>query len=181
MDPFIGQIVMFGGNFAPRDWAYCDGQLLAIAQHQALFSIIGTTYGGDGRSSFALPDLRGRVAIHPGTGPGLSTYVLGQRAGVESVILNVNQIPAHNHIAAGTIKCNFNPTTPATSKSPVDGTFAMAESNTYNTAAGDKLMADNGVNVTVNNTGGNQAHTNIQPFECVHYIIALQGTFPSRN
>jgi microcystin-dependent protein len=97
MEPFIGQIMMFGGSFAPRGWAFCEGQLLPISQNAALFSILGTTYGGDGRSTFALPDLRGRVAIHPGSGPGLSNYRLGEKGGVESVALNVNQIPAHSH------------------------------------------------------------------------------------
>ena len=181
MDPFIAEIVMFGGNFAPRGWAYCNGQLLSIASNQALFSLLGTTYGGDGRTTFALPDLRGRIAMHPGTGPGLSTYRLGQRGGVESVILNATQIPSHTHVSTGTIKCNFNPGTPATATSPVNGMFAMAESKLYNTAAGDKSMASEGVAVTVGNTGGSLAHTNIQPFECVNYIIALVGTFPSRN
>ena len=97
MEPFIGQIVQFGGNFAPRGWALCDGQLLAISQNAALFSILGTTYGGDGRTTFGLPELRGRLALHPGNGPGLSNYQLGQRSGQEDVSLNVNQIPAHSH------------------------------------------------------------------------------------
>ena len=97
MEPFIGQIMMFGGNFAPRNWAFCDGQILAINSHTALFSILGTTYGGDGRTSFALPDLRGRAPIGEGQGPGLSNYHLGFMGGVENVTLNVNQIPPHAH------------------------------------------------------------------------------------
>ena len=96
-EPFLGQIKMFGGNFAPRGWALCDGQLLPISQNQSLFAILGTTYGGDGRTSFALPDLRGRVSLHPGQGPGLSPYSLGNKSGVEIVTLAVNEIPAHNH------------------------------------------------------------------------------------
>src|SRR4030095_16919913 len=97
MDAFIGMIVMFGGNFAPRGWATCDGQLLSIAQNTALFSILGTTYGGNGQTTFRLPDLRGRVPIPPGTGPGLSSYVLGQMSGTENVTLNITQIPSHAH------------------------------------------------------------------------------------
>ena len=95
--PFIGQIIMFGGNFAPRGWALCDGQLLPISQNSALFSILGTTYGGDGRTSFGLPELRGRVAMHPGNGPGLSSRRLGERSGVETVTLGATQVPAHGH------------------------------------------------------------------------------------
>jgi len=95
--PFIGMIVMFGGNFAPRSWAFCSGQILPIAQNTALFSILGTTYGGNGQTTFALPDLRSRVPIHPGQGPGLSPYSLGQQGGVETVTLTTNQMPAHNH------------------------------------------------------------------------------------
>ncbi len=181
MDPFIGQIMMFGSNFAPRGWALCDGQLLPIASNTALFSILGTTYGGDGRTTFALPDLRGRVSIHPGNGPGLSSYRLGERGGVEDVTLNITQIPSHNHIATGQIKCNFSPATPATATSPVNGTFANAASEIYNSAAGTQHMAQNGVDVAVGHTGNNQDHTNIQPFQCVNYIIALQGTYPSRS
>jgi len=181
MNPFLAQIVMFAGNFAPRGWALCDGQLLPINSNQALFSLLGTTYGGDGRTTFALPDLRGRAPIHPGNGPGLSSYRLGQKGGAEYVILNQTQIPTHTHSASGQIACNFNPTTPATSTSPVNGVFANAESKVYNTASPNQHMAANGVSVTVGNTGGNLSHTNIQPYNCVNYIIALEGVFPSRS
>ena len=181
MDPFIGQIMMFGSNFAPRGWALCDGQLLPISSNTALFSILGTIYGGDGRTTFALPDLRGRVSVHPGNGPGLSSYRLGEKGGVEDVTLNITQIPSHSHAAAGQITCNFSPVTPATSTSPVNGTFANAQAEIYNTAAGTQHMAANGVDVTLGNTGNNQEHTNTQPFQCVNYIIALQGIFPSRS
>jgi len=137
-DPFIGEISIFAGNFAPRGWAQCDGQLLPINQYQSLYSILGTAYGGDGRTTFALPDLRGRVPIHPGSGPGLSTCTRGQRGGVNDVTLGVNQIPSHNH------------TLP--------------------------WMSD----LTLN-TGGGQAHTNMQPFLGVNHIIGLQGLYPSRS
>ena len=99
-EPFIAEIIMFGGNFAPRGWAFCDGQLLSISSNTALFSILGTTFGGDGRTTFALPDMRGRVSVHPGTGPGLSNRRLGERGGTETVGLNASQIPSHNHTFA---------------------------------------------------------------------------------
>ena len=107
-DPFIGQIVMFAGNFAPRGWALCDGQLLPIAQNQALFSILGATYGGDGGTSFALPDLRGRVPLHAGQGPGLNDYNLGQQGGVEQVTLNTSNLPAHSYTATTTTRAQSN-------------------------------------------------------------------------
>ena len=172
---------MFGGNFAPRGWALCDGQLLSINANQALFSLLGTTYGGDGRTTFGLPDLRGRVSMHPGNGPGLSSRRLGQKGGQEYVVLNQTQIPSHSHTASGKIRCNFSPVTPANSTSPVNGTFANAQSEIYNTVAGTQHMAANGVDVTVGYTGGSQDHINIQPFTCINYIIALQGVFPSRS
>ncbi len=181
MDPFIGQIMMFGSNFAPRGWALCDGQLIAISSNTALFSILGTIYGGDGRTTFGLPDLRGRVSVHPGNGPGLSSYRLGERGGVEDVTLNITQIPSHNHTGTGKIACNFNPGTPATTTNPVNGTFSLADSNIYNTSTPNQYMAENRVEVTIGNTGNSQNHTNTQPFQCVNYIIALVGVYPSRS
>lgn len=199
MEPFIGQIIMFGGNFAPRSWAFCNGQLLSIAQNTALFSILGTTYGGDGRTTFALPDMRGRVSIHSGgsTGPGLSPYQLGQRGGTQTVNLSVLQMPSHNHLAAmsGSETITF-----ALGANSGDGTEATPEGNymanvpaigknlvtPYSTTA-NTTMASQTVaatvsgGVTVGLTGGSQAHTNIQPYLAINYIIALQGTFPSRN
>jgi microcystin-dependent protein len=188
MEPFIGQIIMFGGNFDPRAWAFCNGQLLAISQNTALFSILGTTYGGDGRTTFALPDLRGRVAIHPGTGPGLTPRKLGQRAGLEVNTLNVNQLPSHAHSATGEIKAsNADGTTsiPCSTNHPAKAKVSISRSevfdaNIYSDAANTTMAAD-GVAVTVGNTGGNQYINNMQPFLGVNYIIALQGTFPSRN
>ena len=172
-DPFIGQIVMFGGNFAPRSWAFCDGQLLAISQNQALFSILGTTYGGDGRTTFALPDLRGRVAMHAGSGPGLTPRSLGERGGTENVALTVNQIPAHNHAA--------NCVAPTGNSNDAVGNLwaddAGVSSGTYSSAPATSTMNAG----AIGNSGGGQAHTNVQPYLCVNYIIALFGTFPSRN
>lgn len=172
MDPFIAEIVMFGGNFAPRGWAFCDGQLLPINQYSALFSILGTTYGGDGRTTFALPDLRGRVAMHPGNGPGLTPRDLGERGGQETVTLTVNQIPAHNHYinAISSIGDNRSPSGRLLADSGAfDTEFSAATPNTTMKST------------MVQNTGGGQPHTNMQPFLCVNYIIALQGTFPSRS
>ncbi len=167
-DPFIGQITMFAGNFAPRQWAFCDGQLLAISQNTALFSILGTTYGGDGRTTFGLPDLRGRVAMHPGNGPGLSSKSLGQTGGSEANTLTVNQLPSHSH--------PLNAKEEANSDNPSGGFIAGSGSNTFGTTS-DVPMAGN----AVGSAGGNQAVNNMQPFACVNYIICLQGVFPSRN
>lgn len=161
---------MFAGNFAPRGWALCDGQILPISQNTALFSILGTTYGGDGRTTFALPDLRGRVPVHPGTGAGLTSYRLGQRGGVESVTLSPPQIPSHNHAMRGNSgqpdESNPENGFPANSA----GTGEDLYHSSSNTSMG----------VTAN-AGGGQPHTNVQPFLCVNYIIALQGIFPSRS
>ena len=181
MEPFIGQIQAFGFDFAPRGWAKCDGQLLPIAQNQALFSLIGTRYGGDGRSTFGLPDLRGRVALHQGQGPGLTGRTLGQHGGTETNTLTVDEMPSHNHMATGTVKCNFNPTTPATNSSPVGGNFANAESKVYNTSPGDKLMAAENVNVVVGNNGGSRPVNNMEPYLVVNWCISLDGLFPPRS
>ena len=174
-EPYIGQIIMFAGNFAIRSWAFCDGQLLPIAQNTALFSILGTTYGGDGRTTFGLPDLRGRVAIHEGRGPGLSNYQLGQKGGQERVTLQTTEIPAHNH--TGTLRCVDDDGSLA---GPKDNNLANASSGTpYSSGAADANMKTG--SVTTDNTGGNQSHYNIQPFQVVNYEIALQGLFPPRN
>ena len=175
-DPMIGEIRMFAGNFAPRGWALCDGQLLPIAQNSALFSILGTTYGGDGRTNFALPDLRGRAPIHAGTGSGLSPKRLGQKGGEENVTLTISQIPSHNHLA--TVALNADSTV-ATSDKPENMFPARNAASTpqYGDTANTTLGLSS---VSVGNTGGNRSHNNMQPFLTIHYIIALQGTFPSR-
>ena len=171
---------MFGGNFAPRNWALCDGQLLAISQNQALFSILGTTYGGDGRTTFGLPRMRGRVAMHAGSGPGLTPRSLGQTGGVEQVTLNSTQIPSHTHVlTGGGVSVNVN--TGLGSESTPTGIIA-SNAGAFTEDPGTAQLG--GVNYTqpvAQNTGGNLSHTNIQPFLCVNYIIALFGTFPSRN
>ena len=185
MEGFIGEIRLFGGNFAPRTWAFCEGQLLPIAQNQALFSIIGTIYGGDGRTTFALPDLRGRVALHPGHGAGLSNYQLGQRGGVESVTLNTTQIPAHDHTATPQLQF-AQPASTTPSTSPMPGPQVrpgVSQMPAYSNAPADTALAGGAVSgsVQVGNTGGNQSHENRQPYLALNYIICLQGVFPSRN
>ncbi len=173
MEPFIGEIKLFAGNFAPRGWAFCDGQLMPIAQWQALFSILGTQFGGDGRTTFALPDLRGRVAVHPGTGPGLHSYRAGDKGGAEQVGLTVNQIPAHSH----SLNANTN-----TGDHPDPAGAALAD-----TKGRDRDYLKSGdVNTSmsaqsIGSSGGGQPHENRQPYLAVHYIIALQGVFPSRS
>ncbi|MCP3919602.1 MAG: phage tail protein [bacterium] len=170
MEPFIGQIIQFAGNFAPRKWALCDGSLLSISQYQALFSILGTTYGGDGRTTFALPDLRGRFAMHPGSGPGLTTRHLGEKSGSESETLTVNQLPAHNH--------HVNCTDQRGSTNFPSGNFMAADpDNPFFHGTPDKLM-----NVdTLTTVGGGHAHNNMPPFQAINYLIALEGTYPARN
>ena len=171
-DSIIGEIRMFAGNFAPTGWAFCQGQLLPIAQNQALFSLLGTTYGGDGRTTFALPDLRGRVPVGFGQGLGLSNRVIGEQFGSELVTLNINQMPSHNHtVNAVTSEGNQNlPTNslPANTKT-LDKEYSDANANTTMKAT------------MVNPTGGNQPFGVTQPSLGVNFIIALQGIYPSRN
>jgi microcystin-dependent protein len=172
-DGFIGEIRMFGGNFAIRDWAICDGQLLAISSNSALFSILGTTYGGDGRTTFALPDLRGRAPMHAGNGPGLTSRNIGQRGGVETEILSQAAMPAHNHtLSASTLPASSTQPTTQSRFSRSVGGFA------YDDTAVANVPLDGG---TVGNAGLNQQHNNVQPFLAINYIICLQGIFPSRS
>lgn len=170
--PLIGEVKMFGGNFAPRGWAFCEGQLLAISSNSALFSILGTTYGGDGRTTFGLPDLRGRAAIQQGSGPGLPNYSLGQRGGAETHTLIPGELPPHSHI----VQINANSSS-GSENSPA-GNFIAAHNGAFSedATAGAKLEG-----LVTNNTGGNLSHSNIQPFLAVSYIIALVGVYPSRT
>jgi len=174
---FIGEIKMFAGNFAPRNWALCDGQILQISQYSALFSLLGTTYGGDGRTTFALPDLRGRVPIHRGTGPGLSTKYWGERGGQERVTLSHAQMPAHTHTAKA-----YADTSAGSSDKPKD--MLPARNAAATPQYGNNFAALSNMNsaaVTVGSAGGSQAHENMQPYLTIHYIICLQGIYPSRN
>ena len=173
MEPFIGQITMFGGTFAPRSWAFCDGQLLAIAQNSALFSLLGTTYGGDGRTTFGLPDLRSRFPLHIGSGnpPGLTTYSLGQKGGAASHTLTVAQIPAHDHVVAPKCKAEDADTDDPDGKFP-----AVANDNVYAGTA-DSTMAP----TTSSRVGGGQGFGIQNPFQGINFLIAISGVFPSRN
>lgn len=178
LEPLIGEIILFSGNFAPRGWFFCQGQLLSISQFQALFSILGTTYGGNGSTTFALPDLRGRAPIGTGHGPGLSYRNLGQQGGAEDVWLNVNQIPSHNHLATGTTRASSGP---GTSTDPSGRIWArLAREQAYGDVANTTMMGSS-VDVTVSNSGGSQSHTNMQPWLALHYIIAYVGIYPSRD
>ena len=171
MEPFLGFISMFGFGFAPRGWATCDGQLLSIAQNTALFSLLGTTYGGNGQTTFALPDLQGRVAVHTGQGPGLSPRDLGEVGGVENVTLTTQQIPAHTH--------GFRVNSAAATDTAVSNNFPAVAGgsvgNAYGTSQNGSMPAD-----TLQPVGGGQPHNNLQPYLTMNYIIALEGIFPSR-
>jgi microcystin-dependent protein len=166
--PYIGEIRMFGGNFAPAGWALCDGQLLSISENDALFNLIGTTYGGDGESTFALPDLRGRVPVHEGSG-----YVPGQTAGVEEVTLTVGQIPPHNHGLMGS--ANNATTTSPTGNVP--GTSAEVTVFPYGKDNPPTTLATQ----SVSSAGGSQPHDNFQPYICVNFIISLFGVYPTQS
>ena len=170
-EPFIAEIRIFAGNFAPRGWAFCSGQLLPIAQNTALFSLIGTTYGGDGRTTTALPNMDGRAPMHPGRGPGLTDRRLGQSGGVEMVTLSEAQMPNHTHaMGAAPVPANQDDADGATILSRTVGADIFAAQ------ANMQAMA----NETLPPAGGSQAHTNMQPYIAMNYIIALIGLYPSR-
>lgn len=172
-EPFIGQIIQAGFNFAPRGYAACDGQLLSIAQNTALFSLLGTQFGGDGRVTFGLPDLRGRVAIHQGQGPGLSNHVIGEASGQEAVTLISSEMPQHNHpVAASNASGALG--TP-------NGNFLAASSSnqtaTYRPTSDGSTLNPQSIGLS----GGNQPHNNMQPYLTFYFCIALQGVFPPRT
>jgi len=162
---------MFAGNFAPRGWAFCDGQLLAVSSNDALFSLLGTIYGGDGRTTFGLPDLRGRIPIHAGTGPGLSQRKLGAKSGAEKETLTSAQLPAHTHAWRGHSGA-------AQGQTPVGASVAAPAGNLYDTQSDN--LGDMRASM-VGAAGGSQAHANLMPALCVHFIIALFGVYPSRS
>ena len=170
-EPFLGMIATFGFGFAPRGWAQCNGQILPIAQNTALFSLLGTTYGGNGQTTFALPDLRGRVPIHQGQGPGLSNYDLGQVSGVENSTLTSNQMPQHTHVA--TLHASTQPAgdTLPTGNYLADGGAYLSTTNT----------AMNAGAVTNGLAGGSQPFSLLQPYLVINFCICLEGIFPSRN
>jgi microcystin-dependent protein len=171
-EPFVGEIRMFAGNFAPRGWAFCDGQLLAVSQNDALFSLFGTIYGGDGRTTFGLPDLRGRIPIHAGHGPGLSERRLGAKMGEEKVTLTVNQLPSHNH----------EPMQASTNAGTGNAPFGQLPANSPSVDLWiEDSQSENLASAAISHVGGSQAHSNLMPFLCVHFIVALFGIYPSRH
>lgn len=161
--PYVGEIRMFGGNFAPAGWMFCEGQLLPISENETLFQLIGTTYGGDGQSTFALPDLRGRIPIHQGNG-----FILAETGGAEEITLTVNQMPAHSHalLASNNIPASSN---------PANNVTGQAAAKIYRVGS----PAVNLNPASVSSVGGSQPHTNFQPYLCVNFIISLFGIFPS--
>lgn len=184
MEPFIAQILMFAGNFAPRGWAFCNGDLLSIDSNQALFSILGTTYGGDGRTTFGLPELRGRVPVHSGgggggsAGPGLTVRPLGQKSGSETHSLTTSELPSHNHSISLHAEKGLPTTSDPDGNMISQHTAAGSGFKPYN-ADEDKAMATQAIRQV--DVGNNTAHNIMQPFLVINFIIALQGTYPSRN
>ncbi len=169
-EPFLGEIRMFGGDYAPVGWALCDGRLLSISEYDTLFSLIGTTYGGDGQTTFALPDLRGRIPLHQGKNPSTgTTYLIGEKNGVESVTLTVPQLPAHTHTVHASSQ-------PGTQNSPANAVWAK-NAQLYSTSAPDGLMNAS----SLSSVGGNQPHSNLMPFTVINFIIALDGIYPQQN
>ncbi|QJE98144.1 phage tail protein [Luteolibacter luteus] len=194
-EPFIGEIKMFAGNFAPRGYMMCNGQILSIAQNTALFSILGTTYGGNGQTTFALPNLQSRVPIHAGQGPGLSLYVLGEMAGTETVTMTQAQMPAHTHVAVVTpgggnntisLPCSTNPGDSDSPAGRIPAISSAGEEQYTDATSANAQTAPVTVNVstpTVTNgiSGSNLPVPILQPFLAINYIIAINGIFPSRN
>lgn len=171
-EPFVGEVRMFAGSFAPRGWAFCDGQLLAVSQNDALFSLFGTIYGGDGQTTFGLPDLRGRVPIHAGSGPGLTPRSLGSNSGSENETVAANTLPSHSHEfrASTNIADESDPSGNVLAQPPAVSTYFPTVPNTADLAAS-----------SLASVGGNQSHTNLMPFLCVNFIVALVGIYPSRQ
>ncbi|MEM7497424.1 MAG: tail fiber protein [Pseudomonadota bacterium] len=173
-EPFVGEIRMFAGNFAPRGWAFCDGQLLAVSQNDALFSLLGTIYGGDGRTTFGLPDMRGRLPLHAGTGAGLTQRRLGQKGGAERVGITVNTLPPHRHRTAVSAELG-------NTASVAGNTLArVTAGNPYITPLAG-IPTEPMARAAVSATGGSLQHNNLMPALCVHFIIALFGIYPSRD
>lgn len=169
-DPFVAEIKIFAGNFAPRGWAFCNGQLLPIAQNTALFSLIGTTYGGDGRTTTALPNLQDRVPMHPGRGPGLTSRTLGQKGGANTITLSQSNLASHTHEMRGTSDAP-NVSAPTGAR--------LAAAPMYE--AGDSGGLANLASTALSAVGGGQSHNNKQPYLAMYFIIALTGTYPSRS
>ncbi len=172
--PFIAEIRMFGGNFAPRGWAFCNGQIMSIAQNTALFSLLGVTYGGNGQTTFGLPDLRGRASMHPGQGPGVSPRSLGEQGGSPTVTLIQTEIPAHTH----TFSANGSDPGEDLSPGPSEYLSRSAGGLVYSTSSAPPVTLNP---ATISPAGGSQPHNNRQPYLGITFIIAMQGVYPSRN
>jgi microcystin-dependent protein len=183
MEGYISEVRMFAGNFAPLNWSFCQGQLMSIAQYSPLFALVGTTYGGDGQNTFALPDLRSRVPIHNGTGPGLSTYQLGQMAGSESVTLTSLNVGGHTHAVTGNAAIQVNSgeglTPIAVNNFPAGNGDAIYSSATDNSTMAAASLS--GVTVAPQTPSGNTPINTLQPYVAINFIICLEGIFPSRN
>jgi microcystin-dependent protein len=189
-EPYLGQLMCVGFSFNNRGWLNCDGQLLPIAQYQALFSLFGTMYGGDGRTTFGLPGLQGRVPIHTGQGPGLPNYQQGTSGGAPTVVLNTNQIPSHGHnLINGTnnnqayVRLQANAANAGT-QTPTDNVLATSRENTYlaGQAADVELAASSAsIGGATALTGGSQSHQNMQPYQTLRWLVAITGLYPSRN
>ena len=185
MEGYLAVIMFFAGNFAPRGWAFCQGQILSIAQNTALFSLLGTTFGGNGQTTFALPDFRGRVAVGTGQGPGLPSINLGQVAGEPTHTLIITEMPAHTHtsgtITIPAVSTAGNANTPGSSQSLAKLVDSRNNAlNLYSNAAPDTNLAS-AATVQINNAGGSQPHNNMQPYLGINYVICIEGIFPSRN
>ena len=172
MDPFVAEIRIFPFNFAPKGWAFCDGQILPLSQNTALFSLLGTTYGGDGKSNFALPNMQGNAPMHPGQGPGLSLHDLGETGGSETVSLLESEIPSHSHAMRADILDIAD-----TNVVSIAASYALSSGGTLYQAAGGALLNDNAIAPA----GGDQPHNNLQPYLTLNFCIALQGVYPPRT
>ncbi len=170
--PFLGQLLMFAGTFAPRGWAFCDGQLLPINQNDALFILYGTIYGGDGRTTFGLPGLRGRIPIHQGTGPGLTDRKLGSKAGAETETVTLNQLPTHVHVLQSNTQAGQE--LAPNNAVPAQATVVIYDQNPLASVIR-SLAAD-----SISSVGGNQSHTNLMPTLCINFVVATSGIYPSR-
>jgi microcystin-dependent protein len=174
MDPFVAEIRIFPFNFAPKGWAFCDGQILPLSQNTALFSLLGTTYGGDGKSNFALPNMQGNVPMHPGQGPGLSLHDLGETGGSETVTLIESEIPAHSHTMIADV-------TPGNRTGPATFALARATGATPYVPASASPPLVNMADNAITPAGGDQPHNNMQPYLTLNFCIALQGVYPPRT
>jgi microcystin-dependent protein len=167
--PYVGEIRMVGFNFAPAGWAFCNGQLMPISENDTLFTLIGTTYGGDGQETFALPNLQSRIPIHAGQGPGMPAYTLGEMAGTETITLTTGQIPSHNHAALATSNSGNQST-------PQNGIWASPGQGVYGTGTPSLAMKAN----LMANSGGNQPHENMMPYLTINFVISLYGVYPTQ-